>query len=194
MALNAFASYQSQKESWALFLNESNLTCTRWSIRWSCSLANPRQRRSVRSIVGRSVGGLVVLAYLPGESFRSSSRPSPAVCPAAHLAEGGKEREDGRTGVKWVCVGRGRGGLGRFGGRRSEFIAGEGIAAFLHCSRGTHDVGLQLYWAGENEHGREAAEIDRDRKGNGRADEGNGVVNLDPPSYPPRFHFSAFET
>ena len=56
-----------------------------------------RQRRSVRSIVG-----LVVLAYLPGESFRSSSRPSPAVCPAAHLAEGGKEREDGRTGVKWV--------------------------------------------------------------------------------------------
>ena len=75
--------------------------------------------------------------------------------------------------MKWVCVGRGRGGLGRSGGRRSEFIAGEGIAAFLHCSRGTgtHDVGLQLYWAGENEHGREAAEIDRDGKGNERAGE-----------------------
>ena len=51
--------------------------------------------------------------------------------------------------------------------RRSEFIAGEGIAGgsggegrhfCIAAGRGTYDVGLQLYWAGENEHGREAAE------------------------------------
>ena len=88
------------------------------------------------------------------------------------------------------CRGTGEGIAGGSGRRRGE--------AFLHCSRGTHDVGLQLYWAGENEHGREGSSGDRSRqegkRAGGRAGEGNGVVNLDPPSYPPRFHFSAFET
>ena len=53
-------------------------------------------------------------------------------------------------------------GRDRWRRRRHFCIAG---------GRGTYDVGLQLYWAGENEHGREAAEIDRDRKGNERAGE-----------------------
>ena len=62
---------------------------------------------------------------------------------------------------------------GRKEGARTEIE--HSAKAFLQSGR-TYDVGLQLCWARAEEEGNRG----RDRKGNGRAGRGNGVVNLAP--------------